>query len=95
MTSHAGVLRSGALLAEAGQTLDRWAAVVRPDDVDGSVDPLVHEDRNLLLAAQLLVAAALDRTESLGAHYRNDEPAAPAEPENTYSLRPKASLLHD
>lgn len=95
MTSHAGVLRSGELLAEAGRTLDRWAAVVRPDAVASSADPAAHEDRNLLLAAQLLVQAALDRSESLGAHYRNDEPAAPAEPDNTYSLRPKASLLHD
>ncbi|MGX5716472.1 L-aspartate oxidase [Arthrobacter sp. MAHUQ-56] len=95
MTSHAGVLRSGDLLAEAGRTLDRWAAVVRPDADVSSADPAVHEDRNLLLAAQLLVRAALERAGSLGAHYRNDEPAAPAEPDNTYSLRPKASLLHD
>nr|WP_308287909.1 FAD-binding protein [Arthrobacter sp. MAHUQ-56] len=94
MTSHAGVLRSGQLLREAGRTLERWAGVVQPLAVADSGDPLVHEDRNLLLAAQLLVQAALGRTESLGAHYRNDEPAA-AEPDNTYSLRPKASLLHD
>jgi len=92
MTSHAGVLRSGALLAEAGRTLDRWADVVRPDAVDSSADPLGQEDRNLLLAAQLLVAAALKRGESLGAHYRSDEPA---ETDNLPSLRPKASLLHD
>ncbi|RKO26852.1 L-aspartate oxidase [Pseudarthrobacter phenanthrenivorans] len=90
MTAKAGVLRSGALLREAAQTLDRWAAVVRPHAVPAATaHPMVHEDRNLLLAAQLLVAAALNRAESLGAHYRSDEP------EETFALRPKASLLHD
>ncbi|MDQ0768707.1 L-aspartate oxidase [Pseudarthrobacter defluvii] len=97
MTSHAGVLRSRELLVEAGRTLDRWAAVVLPGAVvssadASSADPAVHEDRNLLLAAQLLVAAALNRRESLGAHYRGDEPV---EPGNPSSLRPKVSLLHD
>lgn len=91
MTSHAGVLRSGELLREAGRTLDRWAAVVRPGAVACSADPAVHEDRNLLLAAQLLVRAALARRDSLGAHYRADDPA----PHDTFSIRPKASLLHD
>ena len=91
MTSHAGVLRSGELLAEAGRTLESWAAVVLPD-LESAADPVACEDRNLLLAAQLLVAAALDRRDSLGAHYRSDEPvhAEPSRPS-----RPKASLLHD
>ncbi|MGN6440361.1 MAG: L-aspartate oxidase [Arthrobacter sp.] len=91
MTSHAGVLRSGELLAEAGRTLESWAAVVLPD-LESAADAVACEDRNLLLAAQLLVAAALDRRDSLGAHYRSDEPvhAEPSRPS-----RPKASLLHD
>ncbi|MDF2048925.1 L-aspartate oxidase [Arthrobacter sp. Cr_A7] len=93
MTSHAGVLRSKELLVEAAGILDRWAAVVLPDAVaaGGDGDPLELEDRNLLLAARLLVAAALARRDSLGAHYRSDEPDEP----ETYSLRPKASLLND
>lgn len=90
MTSHAGVLRSGELLAGAAGILAGWAAVVRPDAVSSSPDPAVCEDRNLLLAAQLLVAAALGRRASLGAHYRSDDPA---DPETTYPPRPKASLL--
>jgi L-aspartate oxidase len=90
MTSHAGVLRFGELLAGAARTLDRWAGVVCPDGETSSGDPLLHEDRNLLLAARLLVASALNRTESLGAHYRSDDPA---DPETTYPPRPKASLL--
>lgn len=89
MTSKAGVLRSGALLCEAAEMLNRWAAVVRPDAVPVSADPAVHEDRNLLLAAQLLVSAALARRDSLGAHYRSDETV------ETIPLRPKASLSHD
>ncbi|MFJ6026264.1 L-aspartate oxidase [Pseudarthrobacter sp. NPDC092424] len=90
MTSHAGVLRSGALLAEAALVLRGWAAAVRPEAVSAaaSVDPAAHEDRNLLLAAQLLVSAALRRRDSLGAHYRDDDPV------ETMPL-PKASLLHD
>jgi L-aspartate oxidase len=93
MTSHTGVLRSKELLVEAAGILDRWAAVVLPDAVaaGGDGDPVELEDRNLLLAARLLVAAALARRDSLGAHYRSDEPDEP----ETYSLRPKASLLND
>jgi L-aspartate oxidase len=98
MTAKAGVLRSGELLAQAGDTLGRWAAVVRPDSVAAATDTRLHEDRNLLLAAQLLVAAARQRTESLGAHYRSDDPADAAgiaELEESSRTRPKASLLHD
>ena len=101
MTSHAGVLRSGELLAEAAEALDRWAGVVRPDAVPagGELDPLVYEDRNLLLAAQLLVRAAQERTDSLGAHYRSDSPADAAgiadELQEHSRLRPKASLVRD
>jgi L-aspartate oxidase len=95
MTSHAGVLRSGVLLVEAARILDRWAGVVLPGTVavagGPGLDPSALEDRNLLLAARLLVAAALARHDSLGAHYRSDEPEEP----ETYALRPKASLLHD
>jgi L-aspartate oxidase len=93
MTSHAGVLRSKELLEEAAGILDRWAAVVVPDAGAAGRDgvPMELEDRNLLLAARLLVAAALARRDSLGAHYRSDEPEEP----ETYSLRPKASLLND
>ena len=100
MTAQAGVLRSGELLAQAEDTLGRWAGVVRPGTVaPGELDPTAHEDRNLLLAAQLLVAAARQRTESLGAHYRSDDPAdaagIAADFEESSRPRAKASLLHD
>ncbi|MGG6379439.1 L-aspartate oxidase [Paenarthrobacter sp. NEAU-H11] len=99
MTAKAGVLRSGELLREAGDTLGRWAAVVRPGTVAPAADARLHEDRNLLLAAQLLVAAAQERQESLGAHYRSDCPEDASgireEFDTTYPNRPKVSVLHD
>jgi L-aspartate oxidase len=100
MTAQAGVLRSGELLAQAEDTLGRWAGVVRPGTVaPRELDPSAHEDRNLLLAARLLVAAARQRTESLGAHYRSDDPAdaagIAADFEESSRPRAKASLFHD
>jgi L-aspartate oxidase len=98
MTAKAGVLRNGVLLEEARAALEAWAGVVCPDLLPGDVDPCGQEDANLLLAAQLLVRAAQERTESLGAHYRSDSAAETAgitdELEETYT-RPKASLVHD
>jgi len=78
MTANAGVLRSGEQLQEAESTLAAWAAVVRPESFDGVTGPREFEDRNLLLAARLLVAAARNRTVSVGAHYRADADHAPA-----------------
>jgi L-aspartate oxidase len=80
MTAHAGVLRSGGQLREAEATLAAWAAVVRPETVTNEGDSREHEDRNLLLAAQLLVAAARARTVSVGAHFRSDNAAGAARP---------------
>jgi L-aspartate oxidase len=73
-------LRSGVQLREAEATLAAWAAVVRPGVVTDAADPGEHEDRNLLLAAQLLVAAARQRTGSVGAHYRADADTAATVP---------------
>lgn len=84
MTADAGVLRSGEQLLEAEYVLASWASAVRPERATDAVDPGEHEDRNLLLAAQLLVAAARQRTGSVGAHYRADATAAaPALPADT------------
>jgi L-aspartate oxidase len=80
MTADAGVLRSGEQLREAEIVLAAWAAVVRPEIVTDAADQGEHEDRNLLLAAQLLVAAARQRTGSVGAHYRADADTAAGVP---------------
>ncbi|MDJ0337521.1 L-aspartate oxidase [Cryobacterium sp. PH31-O1] len=64
-----GVHRSGAGLAHAAAALAEWTA---PSATSVSVAAL--EDRNLLGLGRLLVAAALAREESRGAHYRSDFP---------------------
>lgn len=71
MTRRAGVLRTGAELDEAARQLAVWAADVA---LSTALDVRDYEDRNLLLAAQLLVAGARFRKESVGAHYRSDAP---------------------
>ncbi|MFP3460423.1 L-aspartate oxidase [Arthrobacter globiformis] len=98
MTAKAGVLRSGELLREAGTEIAGWFEDVCPEAAPQSADRRTHEDANLLLAAQLLVHAARERTGSLGAHYRNDglpEPAIPDTPDEEFRMSPKASLVHD
>ena len=98
MTAQAGVLRTGAQLREAAGTLAAWAAVVRPEKVTHAEDPREHEDANLLVAAQLLVHAARERRNSIGAHYRDDSRPAPAAVEDLdmrYTMSRKASLVHD
>ncbi|MDI2034063.1 L-aspartate oxidase [Paenarthrobacter nitroguajacolicus] len=98
MTAKAGVLRSGVLLAEAAEELIEWEGDVLPLDVPDSLEVRVHEDANLLLAAQLLVRAARERRASLGAHYRSDsvtEPTAVDDFDKRYTLSRKVSLVHD
>jgi L-aspartate oxidase len=65
----AGVHRSGVGLTAAAAALAEWSA---PDP--SSRDVAALEDRNLLDLSRLLVAAALAREESRGAHYRSDFP---------------------
>ncbi|MCP9001452.1 FAD-dependent oxidoreductase [Pseudarthrobacter sp. RMG13] len=98
MTANAGVLRDGGLLREAEAALGAWASADDPVNVPDSLDPREHEDANLLLAAQLLVHAARERRESLGAHYRSDSLPADAavEPfDKRYTMSRKASLVND
>ncbi|MGO4803773.1 L-aspartate oxidase [Arthrobacter sp. 2MCAF15] len=78
MTADAGVIRSGEQLRKAEHVLAAWAAEVHPESAPDTADQAAHEDRNLLLAARLLVAAARQRTDSVGAHYRADADHAPA-----------------
>ncbi|MFE5836920.1 L-aspartate oxidase [Arthrobacter sp. NPDC056493] len=98
MTAKAGVLRSGELLREAGAEIARWFEDVCPEVAPHSADPRTHEDANLLLAAQLLVHAARERTGSLGAHCRDDslpEIAMADALDEEFRMSPKASLVHD
>ncbi len=98
MTAKAGVLRDGVRIREASVALAAWAEDVLPLNVPDSLDVRVHEDSNLLLAAQLLVHAARERRESLGAHYRSDsmkEPAVVEDFDKRYTMSRKVSLVHD
>src|SRR5271170_2181463 len=69
MWKHAGLLRDGAGLREAQRGLDALAATM-----PRGVFRRALEARNLHAVAGLIVASALGREESRGAHYRNDFP---------------------
>ncbi|WP_432542251.1 L-aspartate oxidase [Kineococcus sp. SYSU DK002] len=77
---HAGLVRDEAGLAVATKLLtpQEEPVEIRPGDLD--VPRANREDANLVLAGQLLVAAATRRTESLGAHSRGDHPRTPHRP---------------
>jgi len=86
------------LLAEAAELLGEWEEAAGPLSVPESLDVRVHEDANLLLAAQLLVRAARERRGSLGGHYRSDSVKAPAAVDDfdkRYTMSRKVSLVHD
>lgn len=70
-----GLVRTTPGLREAQHVLASWAAEV-PEDAPDSV--AAHETANLLTLARATTAAALANTESVGAHYRADEPALAA-----------------
>ncbi|MDO4917931.1 L-aspartate oxidase [Kocuria sp.] len=84
----AGVVRTGAGLAETERAVERWLAAASPAeprraDAGDAATLAAHEDRNLLLVARELVRAARLRTESRGAHHRADSSVAAADPRPT------------
>ncbi|MEO6826981.1 MAG: L-aspartate oxidase [Microbacteriaceae bacterium] len=66
----AGVHRFGPDLEEARELLDEWPTTTGADAAIAQ-----REDANLVQLARLLVASALARRESRGAHFRSDYPA--------------------
>ena len=66
MWDHAGIVRSGEGLRAAAAQLRRWKS-------EGG-DAQARETDNLLTLARVVVAAALAREESRGAHFREDFP---------------------
>jgi L-aspartate oxidase len=82
----AGVHRSGVGLTAAARTLAGWRAA---DRADATVEEL--ETGNLLDLGRLIVAAALAREESRGAHHRADYPDARVELARPHFTRPPES----
>lgn len=67
MWDHVGLLRDETGLTTALAQLDAWAADAAPPRTRSE-----HEDANLLLLARAAASAALARTDSIGAHHRED-----------------------
>jgi L-aspartate oxidase len=74
MWKHAGLLRDANGLREAQRLLDALAAAM-----PRGLSRRAVEARNLHTVASVIVASALGREESRGAHYRNDFPQKGAE----------------
>ncbi|MFG2760630.1 L-aspartate oxidase [Streptomyces wuyuanensis] len=78
MTDGAGVLRSAASLDDAADALEalHLSALHDAEEFDKAAEPGVEswEATNLLLVARVLVAAAHERTETRGCHWREDHP---------------------
>ena len=69
MWEDAGLVRDARGLEHAASVIAAWRAHQRTPEAE--VD---FENENLLVVAEQLVAAALRRCESVGAHYRRDDP---------------------
>jgi L-aspartate oxidase len=68
---HVGITRDAAALKEAAERVDHWSRYILPLEFDG---PPGWTMQNMLLVARLMIAAATQRTESRGVHFRRDYP---------------------
>jgi L-aspartate oxidase len=68
---HLGITRDSFGLKEAAERVDHWSRYILPLEFD---DPTGWTMQNMLLVARLMIAAAANRTESRGVHYRRDFP---------------------
>ena len=66
-----GITRDVAGLAEAASRVDHWSRYILPQEFD---DPAGWTLQNMLVVARLMIAAAAERRESRGVHYRRDFP---------------------
>ncbi|MEZ3159697.1 L-aspartate oxidase [Microbacterium sp. BWT-B31] len=89
MWEHAGLVRGEAGLRQAASVIATWRA--QPRDARTEHD---LENENLLLVADRLVAAALARRASVGAHFRSDDPArtTPEQPQPDAATRRATDL---
>ena len=68
-----GITRDAAGLNEAALQVERWGRYILPLEFH---DPSGWTMQNMLTVARLMIAAALEREESRGVHYRRDFPQA-------------------
>ncbi len=73
MWRNMGITRDADGLADAARQVDRWRRYVLPQTFD---DPEGWSIQNMLTAASLMIAAAAERVESRGVHFRSDHPDA-------------------
>ncbi|MFJ3392977.1 L-aspartate oxidase [Leifsonia aquatica] len=78
--------------AAAGVHRDRAGLTAAAAQLAATADPGPGEDRDLLQVGRLVVAAALAREESRGAHFRSDFPLTSAAPARHTVLAPAADL---
>lgn len=83
MWDEVGLLRNRDGLVHALSTVRAWVA-----SLSTPTTTTEHEDANLLLVAAATASAALDRTASVGAHYRTDAASADAAP-----IRHRSTIL--
>ncbi|MFF2052299.1 L-aspartate oxidase [Leifsonia sp. NPDC058194] len=76
----------------AGVHRDRAGLAAARDRLAATADPAPGEDRDLLQVARLVVAAALAREESRGAHFRSDFPLTSDSAARHTVLAPAADL---
>ncbi|HEY6413824.1 MAG TPA: L-aspartate oxidase [Edaphobacter sp.] len=88
MWKDAGLLRDASGLREAQKTLDALAAKMPQGLFRRAV-----EARNLHVVASIIVASALGREESRGAHYRNDFPQREGEAKHSVMERGKLTFV--
>lgn len=84
MWEDAGLMRDAAGLGHAASVIAEWRRTRR-----SPVTEAEYENENLLLVGEQLVAAALRREHSVGAHFRSDDPSAP---ERGHSREESASV---
>jgi L-aspartate oxidase len=68
---HVGISRDEAGLKQAAERVDHWSRYILPLEFD---DTTGWTMQNMLLVARLMIAAATERQESRGVHYRLDYP---------------------
>ena len=92
MWRNVGIVRRNTHLCETCDILDFWAHYTLDKVFDSA---LGWETQNELTVARLIAASAVERTDSIGVHYRDDtEEAAPPAPYHVTVTRSEAGTQH-